>query len=239
MLSGSEKYYDDIYSAMGKAYAVEAKKLHQFIQKHKRTAGNTLLDVACGTGMHAGELYKYYTVVGIDLNANMLKVARKKHPGIRFHQADMRGFDLRRQFDVVTCLFSAIGYMKTKADLQKAIRNMSRHLLPGGVLLVEPWFGREQWNEGHVSIIQVDKPEQKIIRMSHAGIRGKVSLLEFEYLIGTPKGIEHISEHHEFGLFSLEEYTDAFIKTGLNVTHDTEGLFGRGLYIGAKPPGQR
>jgi hypothetical protein len=75
--------------------------------------------------------------------------------------------------------------------------------------------------------------------MSHAGIRGKVSLLEFEYLNGTPKGIEHISEHHEFGLFSHEEYMAAFKKAALNVTHDPEGLFGRGLYIGAKPPEQR
>lgn len=47
MLSGSEKYYDDIYSAMGKDYVVEAEKVHKFIQKHKCTDGKTLLDVAC------------------------------------------------------------------------------------------------------------------------------------------------------------------------------------------------
>jgi len=234
MLSGSEKYYDDIYGSMGKDYAVEVNKLHELIQKYKHAAGNTLLDVACGTGTHAGLLSKYYEVIGTDLNAEMLNVARKKHPEIHFVQSDMRDFDLGRQFDIVTCLFSAIGYMKTKAELQNAIKSMSRHLLPGGVLLVEPWFSPEQWHVGNVSTIEVKKPDIKIYRMSHSEKRGKVSLLGFQYLIGTAKGIEHITEHHEFGLFTDEEYRNAFKKAGLNVDHDIEGVDGRGLYVGTK-----
>ena len=235
MLSGSEKFYDDIYSDMGKNYAEEADKIHDWIQKCKHTAGDTLLDVACGTGTHVGFLSKYYKVEGIDLNSEMLKVARKKHPNIRFRQGDMRNFDLGRQFDVLTCLFSAIGYMKTKADLRKAIKTMARHLLPGGVLLVEPWFSEEEWNVGRVSVNFVDKSELKIIRMNRAGKRGKISLLEFQYLIGTSNGIQHIVEHHEFGLFSHEEYMEAFTRAGLHVNYDSEGIFGRGLYIGTKP----
>ena len=234
MFSESEQYYDDIYETMGKDYVAEASKIHEFIQQHKQTEGNTLLDVACGTGTHAGLLCKYYDVEGTDLNTSMLKVARKKHPQIRFVQSDMRDFDFARQFDVIICLFSAIGYMKTKTDLQKAIRRMSRHLLPGGVLLVEPWFTPEQWNVGRVSTILVDKPGRKIVRMSRGWKRGRLSLLDFHYLVGTSKGIEHITEHHEFGLFLHEEYVDAFKKAGLDVTHDPEGVDGRGLYI-ARP----
>jgi ubiquinone/menaquinone biosynthesis C-methylase UbiE len=235
MYSGSEQYYDDIYGAIGKDYAAEASKVHEFIQKYKRTEGNTLLDVACGTGAHAGFLSQYYQVTGTDLNVNMLKVARKKHPEMQFFEGDMRSLDLGRRFDAVTCLFSAIGYMKTKADLRKAVKSMSRQLLPGGVLLIEPWFSQEQWNVGRVSINEVEKPEIKIIRMALARKRGKVSLIEFQYLIGTPKGIEHLTEQLELGLFDHEEYLDAFNRAGLQVTHDTEGIFGRGLYIGTRP----
>ena len=236
MLSGSEKYYDDIYATMGKDYAAEANKIHEFIQKCKHIPGNTLLDVACGTGTHAGLLSQHYQVEGTDLNSNMLRVARKKHPNIRFTRSDMRDFDLERQFEVVICLFSAIGYMRTKTDLYKAIRSMRRHLLPGGILLVEPWFTPEQWHRGRVSTILVEKPDIKIVRMTRGGAKGKVSLLDFHYLIGTSRGIKHIVEHHEFGLFSHEEYLDAFTKAGLTVTHDPEGVDGRGLYIGTEPP---
>ena len=235
MLSGSEKYYDDIYSAMDKDYGAEAEKIHNFIQKYKLTKGNMLLDVACGTGTHASCLSQYYNVQGIDVNANMLKIARKKNPEIHFKQGDMRDFDLHKQFDAVTCLFSSIGYMTTTSDLQKAIKNMSRHLLPGGVLLVEPWFGVEQWNVGHVSMNVVDKPGLRIVRMGHARKRGRLSLMRLEYLIGTPGGIEHIVEQHDMGLFTIDEYSNAFKKAGLSVIRDPEGIFGRGLYIGTKP----
>ena len=232
MLSGSEKYYDAIYETMGKDYVSEATKIHELIQKYKRTYGNTLLDVACGTGTHAGLLSQHYRVEGTDLNASMLKVARQKHSGVRFTRSDMRSFDLGRQFDVVTCLFSAIGYMKTRSELHKAIQSMRRHLLPGGVLLVEPWFTPEQWIRGRVSTILVDKPDIKIVRMTRGGVKGKISVLDFHYLIGTAKKIQHIVEHHEFGLFSQDDYRNAFTRAGLTVTHDPEGVDGRGLYIG-------
>jgi len=111
---------------------------------------------------------------------------------------------------------------------------MNRHLLPGGVLLVEPWFTPEQWKPGGVFTIHVDKPDLRIVRMSHSGQRGKISLLEFQYLIGTPKGIEHYAELHEMGLFTHKEYMDAFKAAKLTVTFDSKGLDGRGLYIGRK-----
>jgi len=235
MFSKSEKYYDEIYGSMGKDYVGEANKIHKFIQKHKRTQGNTLLDVACGTGAHVNPLSKHYKVEGMDLDTGMLKVARRKCPGVRFHHGDMTDFDLGRQFDIITCLFSSIGYVKTKANLRKTIQTMGKHLLPGGVLLIEPWFTPEQWKPGRVFTLRVDKPELRIVRMSHSGQRGKVSLLEFQYLIGMPQGIEHSVEHHELGLFTHEEYLDAFHSASLKITHDKKGLDGRGLYIGKKP----
>ena len=235
MFSKSARYYDEIYASIDKDYAAEAEKTHQFIQKHKQIKGKHLLDVACGTGLHASLLSKHYQVEGLDLDEKMLAVAKKKHPKIRFHQGDMTEFDLKRQFDVIVCLFSSIGYVRTKSRLQKAIRNMSGHLLPGGVLLVEPWFTPQQWHPGRPSMTQVNKPDLKIVRMSHSGQRGKISRLEFQYLIGTSKGIEHAVEMHELGLFTHKEYMDAFKGAGLVTRHDAEGLDGRGLYIGLKP----
>ena len=111
---------------------------------------------------------------------------------------------------------------------------MNKHLLPGGVLLIEPWFTPEQWHPGRVFTLQVDKPDLKIVRMSHSGQRGKIAVLEFQYLIGTPKGIEHSIEIHELGLFTHEEYLDAFKAAGLKVIHDQKRLGWARFYIGVK-----
>jgi SAM-dependent methyltransferase len=232
MFSKSAHYYDEIYASVDKDYAAEAKKAYKFIHKHKQSKGKALLDVACGTGFHASLLSKYYQVEGIDLDPEMLAVAKRKHPRIPFHQGDMTDFDLGRQFDVIVCLFSSIGYVKTKARLQKAIKNMGKHLLPGGVLLIEPWFTPEQWHPGRASMLEVNQPDLKIVRMSYSAQKGKISTIEFQYLIGTPKGIEHSVEIHELGLFTHKEYIDAFKAARLNVVRDPEGLDGRGLYIG-------
>lgn len=235
MYSKSEKYYDDLYASLGKNYSKEAEKAHKLIQRHKRSKGKLLLDVACGTGAHAGLLSKYYKVDGLDLDSKMLSIAHKKYPKIRFHQGDMTDFDLGRQFDVIVCLFSSIGYVRTKSRLQKAIKSMNHHLLPGGVLLVEPWFSSKQWNVGHNHMVTVNRPNLKITRISRSSRRGNISILEFQYLFGTPKGIEHYTEIHELGLFTQKEYIDPFKAAGLNVIHHAKGLDGRGLYIGRRP----
>ncbi|MBI5933794.1 MAG: class I SAM-dependent methyltransferase [Chloroflexi bacterium] len=234
MFSKSAKYYDEIYAAMGKDYPAEAEKARNFIEAHKQSDGNRLLDVACGTGIHANALSRFYQVEGLDLDAKMLSVARRKYPAIRFQRGDMIDFDLKRRFDIVTCLFSSIGYVKTKSRLHKAIKNMARHLVAGGILLVEPWFAPDQWNVGRVFMATVNQPDLKIVRMSRGTRRGNVSLLEFQYLIGTAEGIERATETHEMGLFTHDEYLGAFRAAGLEVVHDAEGLDGRGLYIGIK-----
>ncbi len=236
MFSKTARYYDKIYAAVEKDYAAEVEKLHSLIQAHQRAQGKSLLDVACGTGLHTDLLSKYYQVAGLDLDRTMLAVARKQHPGIRFHHGDMVDFDLDRQFDVIVCLFSSIGYVKTKSRLRKALKNMANHLVPGGVLLVEPWFTPEQWHPGRASMTQVNEPDLKIVRMSYSRQRGKLSFIDFEYLVGTPRGIEHYAEVHELGLFTHQEYMQACQATGLSISHDPEGLDGRGLYIGVKPP---
>ncbi|HRJ76738.1 MAG TPA: hypothetical protein PLX90_12120, partial [Anaerolineales bacterium] len=64
MYSESQKYYDELYAAQGKDYHVESKILHSLIKKHKKSAGNTLLDVGCGTGIHAKILSKHYQTQG-------------------------------------------------------------------------------------------------------------------------------------------------------------------------------
>jgi len=234
MFSKSAKFYNALYGSMGKDYAAEAQKVHLIIQQYKKSPGNALLEVACGTGLHASILQKDYQVEGLDLDAEMLAVASQNYPDIPFHQADMADFVLEKQFDAITCLFSSIGYVKTKARLNQALQTMANHLLPDGVLIVEPWFTPEQWKPGRVSALFVDQPDLKISRMNISEVEGRLSFFVFHYTVGTPQGIETFTERHELGLFTREEYLEAFYKAKFEVIHDPEGLDGRGLYIGLK-----
>ena len=60
-----------------------------------------------------------------------------------------------------------------------------------------------------------------------------VSVMDFHYLVATPEGIEHLTERHELGLFSHEDYLSALQARGLNVVYDPEPekLMGRGVYL--------
>jgi ubiquinone/menaquinone biosynthesis C-methylase UbiE len=229
MFTKSAEFYDALYHF--KDYAAAAKQLRTLIQQTCPGA-TTLLDVGCGTGQHLQHLRGHYQVEGLDLNAKLLKIARQRCPGILFHEGNMVDFNLDRSFDVVTCLFSSIGYVGTIDNLAQAVASMSRHLKPGGILFVEPWFSPENYWTGRLTANFVDQPELKIAWMYLSELKGRTSILDIHYLVGTPQGVDHFTERHEAGLFAYAEYLEAFRRCGLDVRHDPTGLFGRGMYIG-------
>ncbi len=235
MFTRSAAFYDAIYAAMGKDYAHEAQLVHAFIQQHKRSPGTALLDVACGTGNHLAALQAWYQVAGLDLDARILAIARRRCPGVRFYRADMVKFDLGKRFDAVTCLFSAIGYARTAARLRRTLQTLAHHTAPGGVVLVEPWILAGKFEAGHVGAILVDQPALKVARMNTSRRHRGLSSLRFHYLVGTRHGVTHFTEDHTLGLFTHDAYLGAFRSAGLDVSYDPDGLIGRGLYIGWKP----
>jgi hypothetical protein len=144
----------------------------------------------------------------------------------------MVSFDLGDHFDVVTCLFSAIGYVRTVPHLRRAIASMAAHLTDRGVLVVEPWFQPEDWHRGHLGVLVVDEPDRKAARLSRSARRGDMAIMDFDYAVVDRSGARHLTERHELRLFRWDEYRDAFARAGLEMEIDDYGLFGRGLLIG-------
>jgi SAM-dependent methyltransferase len=232
MFSKSAPFYDAIYSF--KDYAAEAIEVQDLIQKRNPEA-RTLLDVACGTGLHLQQLAGMFDVTGLDLDAGLLKIASERVPEVPLHEGDMRTFDLGERFDAITCLFSSIGYVGGPDELSQTFERFVEHLNPGGVVVVEGWFSPYEWMEDHVGSVFVDKPDLKIARMNVSGTRGRMSVMDLHYLVGTLEGVEHFVEPHELYLFTPDEYIAAMVAAGLKVDHDTDALMGRGVYIGVKP----
>src|SRR5215470_9142770 len=141
--------YDLFYKQ--KDYRAEAGAVVALVEQYSPGA-RSLLDVACGTGLHLSHLAaRFPRVGGVDVSDAMLAEARAAVPDVPFFEGDMRTFELGEQFDVVTCLFSAVGYMTDEADLRAAVTNMARHVAPGGVLLVEGWIDPDEWVIGRAS----------------------------------------------------------------------------------------
>ncbi len=107
------------------------------LKKHNVTS---VLDMTCGTGSQIIYLDKLeFNVVGSDINANMLKIAKnksaKENLDIQFLQGDMRSLEVG-QFDAVITIFNAIGHL-TKPDFEKAIRNIRNNLKDGGLYIFD------------------------------------------------------------------------------------------------------
>ncbi|MEA3430927.1 MAG: class I SAM-dependent methyltransferase [Nanoarchaeota archaeon] len=126
-----------------KDYKIEVKKIRNLIAEYGKYKYKTLLDVGCGTGSHLEILKKYYECTGIDIYANMLKIAKRKVQDVKFIQADMRQFNLNKKFDIIISLFSVILYSGTYSNFKKTIKNMYNHLNVGGILILEPFYQKE------------------------------------------------------------------------------------------------
>jgi len=237
MFSQSTELYDLIYSEF-KDFEAEAAQVAALLREECPSA-RKLLDVGCGTGRHAAALVSEhgFKVDGLDIESGFLEIARKRCPSGKFYRGDMASFDLASSYDAVLCLFSSIGYVRTLERLTLAARSIRRHVAPGGVALIEPWFAPEVFRGGAVHMTIVDREDLKISRVNRTEIRGRVSWMEFQYLVADSQEIRHLKEVHELGLFTREEMLEALQGGGFqDVDFDPEGLTGRGLYLARTPP---
>jgi ubiquinone/menaquinone biosynthesis C-methylase UbiE len=101
------------------------------------SAGHSVLDVACGTGIVARTAARRVgpggRVVGVDLNQAMLTVAERVCPGVELRQADVASLPFDdATFDVVLCQMALMFF----PDRTAAIREMGRVLAPDGTVVI-------------------------------------------------------------------------------------------------------
>lgn len=105
----------------------------------------SVLDIACGTGIVTLLLARrgYAPVVGVDLSADMVRIARTKalaarteaEHAVRFEVQDAALLDLGpgQAFDLVVSLFDSLNYILEPERLQAAFRRIYAHTNPGGI----------------------------------------------------------------------------------------------------------
>ena len=220
MYTHTAELYDLSYS--WKDYPAEVERLRGAVGRE----GGTLLDVACGTGRHLELLAPHYRAEGVDLDPALVEVARGR--GVTASVGDLRTLDLGRRFDVVTCLFSSIGYVP---DLGGAVARLAAHVAPGGALAVEPWLSPDQIVPRNVALRAAESGTTRLAVMSTVHVDGRRSAIEFQYLVGRDGTLQHLTERHDLWLWTRDEYAAAFAAAGLRAVYDEEGLMGRGLWV--------
>ncbi len=225
--------YDIVYS--DKDYKKESEKLLRQIRQYKKSRGSDLLEVACGTGSFLKYLKKNFRCTGVDVNPEMLKIAKKKVSGITLKKANMMNMNLKKKFDVVVCLFSSIGYAKTQSNLKKVMKVFANHLKPGGVCIVHGFITPAQFIPGSKHVVVREEKDIAVVRMAAGKRKGKVATFNFNFLVfKRGKGIEHFVDRHVLGLFEHREVLAAMEKAGLRAKHVNKNEKKNGIYVGVK-----
>ena len=129
--SASYDAFNEPHSAL--INATLATKLKEYNVK-------TVLDLTCGTGSQVFWLANHgFTMVGSDINAKMLKIAKEKaqqeKKEIPFIKGDMRTVHVG-EFDAVITIFNSIGHL-TKPDFEKALQNIHGNLKKNGLYIFD------------------------------------------------------------------------------------------------------
>lgn len=143
--------------------------------------GNAVLDAGCGGGRDCRALAERgFQVIGIDLSAEMLKIARNLAPGCEFRQTDLRKIPLAdNSIDGIWCCASLL-HLKRR-EVRRALLEFRRVLKKGAVccILIKKGTGekfvKDSRSQGKPRFYSYFQPDE---------IRALCRSLNFEILIG-------------------------------------------------------
>lgn len=116
-----------------------------------------VLDAGCGSGVKSRYFIEHgFRVTGIDISEKLLEIARREAPGGDFRVLSMTDLDaMPEMFDGVFAQASLLHI--PKKDAGDIVKNMSRRLVPGGLLCINVKEARE------------GKPDEEILREDDYG----------------------------------------------------------------------
>ena len=107
----------------------------KLIELVKINKGNTVLDIACGTGVVTKKIRNKVGnsgyVIGADTSTTAIKIAKKwneKKSNLDFVNIDAEKFSFSKKFDIVTCQYALFFF----PNAQKALKNMKNSLKKSG-----------------------------------------------------------------------------------------------------------
>ena len=135
--SGEGEASGEAYAARFEALAAGGADVHgeAALCESLVPVGSTVLDAGCGTGRVAIRLAsRGYAVVGVDIDASMLEVARAAAPELRWVQADLSRLDLGQRFSLVVSAGNVIP-LAAEGTEAEVVGRLGAHVDAGGLLV--------------------------------------------------------------------------------------------------------
>lgn len=127
-------------------YDVDYAAWADYVEKHftrHGLPGQTVLDLACGTGSLTWELAKRgYEMIGVDRSPEMLAQAAEKGGtdipiAPMFLCQSMEDLDLYGTIDACVCCLDSVNYVTDPKKLRRAFQRVHLFLMPGGLFLFD------------------------------------------------------------------------------------------------------
>ncbi len=133
-------YYDGLTQNID--YKKRAEYFDVLIKKYRKSDGNYLVDLACGTGSLSEEFCILgYDIIGIDYSEEMLSLALDKKydtgSDIQYVCQDMTEFELYGEADIIICALDSINHLNSAEDIKKTIERVSLFTKPDGLFIFD------------------------------------------------------------------------------------------------------
>ncbi|UCC43615.1 MAG: class I SAM-dependent methyltransferase [Candidatus Zixiibacteriota bacterium] len=228
--AGSRKIFNkfaSVYDRMGQDhFSVDMVDYTETLLRRFKIKPDDGLDLCCGTGT-ALKLFADagIAMTGLDRSAAMLRQARNKLRGRtvklvnqslpRFRIADSRGRTVR--FDLVTCFYDSLNYLRNERELKAAFRSVQRHLRPEGWFIFDmntPEALKTIW--GSDTYCDVGNKLAWIWRSAYHR-RSKSSTLETTFFVKSGRNWKRFDETHVEHAYSNGAIRHLLRETGFQV----------------------
>ncbi|WP_104734336.1 class I SAM-dependent DNA methyltransferase [Hanstruepera ponticola] len=205
-------YYNLLYE--DKDYQSEVNYILQLFERHSLSPLKNVLDLGCGTGIHANLLSKLgCNVDGVDASIRMIEQAENTFGNnqlLNFYVDDIIEFKSNKTYDLVTSLFHVISYQNTNIELLKSFKTAYNHLENQGLFIFDFWYGPG---------VLTERPEMRIKELENNKIVVKRKALprlfinenvvdvnyEIDILDKNSGSSESIKEKHSMRYFFIKE----------------------------------
>lgn len=224
------EFYDLIHYDLD--YEKNANEIDELIRLHKKSKGKKLLDVACGTGEHLKYLENKYKCTGLDINEEMIKIAKEKTNKTEYIVDDVRRINVDKRFDVITCMFNSLNHLE---DIKLPISKFYNRLNQGGIVILEMHHDIEKIKKQKKQVREYKGKNISVRRKADVEVEGKYVNFKFQYTIFKtfqPGTVEQDKER--ITIHTQEEILQIMKENKFMPYYTLGGMCGNGLFLGIK-----